>query len=90
MCSRKMRKKTSSKASPSPTLRPRRRASAVVSATNTLRATHQSAAVAVRPAAAAAGEVAGFGGGGYHGYNALEGTFLGGCIFSGKVVGEAL
>ncbi|MGR3490609.1 MAG: FAD-binding dehydrogenase [Shimia sp.] len=38
----------------------------------------------------AAGEVAGFGGGGYHGYNALEGTFLGGCIFSGKVVGEAL
>ena len=36
----------------------------------------------------AAGEVAGFGGGGYHGYNALEGTFLGGCIYSGKVVGE--
>jgi uncharacterized protein len=31
----------------------------------------------------AAGEVAGFGGGGYHGYNALEGTFLGGCIFTG-------
>ena len=38
----------------------------------------------------AAGEVAGFGGGGYHGYNALEGTFLGGCIFSGKRVGEAV
>ncbi|MEL6609655.1 MAG: FAD-binding dehydrogenase [Pseudomonadota bacterium] len=38
----------------------------------------------------AAGEVAGFGGGGYHGYNALEGTFLGGCIFSGKCVGEAV
>ncbi|MAN15622.1 MAG: hypothetical protein CL945_13390 [Dinoroseobacter sp.] len=37
----------------------------------------------------AAGEAAGFGGGGYHGYNALEGTFLGGCIFSGKRVGEA-
>lgn len=36
----------------------------------------------------AAGEVAGFGGGGYHGYNALEGTFLGGCIFSGKRAGE--
>jgi uncharacterized protein len=36
----------------------------------------------------AAGEVAGFGGGGYHGYNALEGTFLGGCIFSGKIAGE--
>lgn len=36
----------------------------------------------------AAGEAAGFGGGGYHGYNALEGTFLGGCIFSGKRAGE--
>ncbi|MDG4649477.1 FAD-binding dehydrogenase [Roseibacterium sp. SDUM158017] len=42
------------------------------------------------PGLYAAGEVAGFGGGGYHGYNALEGTFLGGCIFSGKVVGEAV
>lgn len=37
----------------------------------------------------AAGEVAGFGGGGYHGYNALEGTFLGGCIFSGRAAGRA-
>ncbi len=37
----------------------------------------------------AAGEVAGFGGGGYHGYNALEGTFLGGCIFSGRNAGRA-
>jgi uncharacterized protein len=36
----------------------------------------------------AAGEVAGFGGGGYHGYNALEGTFLGGCIFSGRSAGR--
>jgi len=36
----------------------------------------------------AAGEVAGFGGGGYHGYNALEGTFLGGCIFSGRCAGR--
>lgn len=36
----------------------------------------------------AAGEVAGFGGGGYHGYNALEGTFLGGCIFSGRAAGR--
>jgi len=35
-----------------------------------------------------AGEVAGFGGGGYHGYNALEGTFLGGCIFSGRQAGR--
>ncbi|MBJ8337866.1 FAD-binding dehydrogenase [Antrihabitans sp. YC3-6] len=38
----------------------------------------------------AAGEVAGFGGGGVHGYNALEGTFLGGCIFSGRAAGLAL
>jgi uncharacterized protein len=37
----------------------------------------------------AAGEVAGFGGGGMHGYRALEGTFLGGCIFSGRVAGRA-
>jgi predicted oxidoreductase len=36
----------------------------------------------------AAGEVAGFGGGGMHGYRALEGTFLGGCIFSGRVAGR--
>ena len=38
----------------------------------------------------AAGEAAGFGGGGVHGYNALEGTFLGGCIFSGLMAGRAL
>lgn len=38
----------------------------------------------------AAGEVAGFGGGGVHGYNALEGTFLGGCIFSGRAAGKAV
>ncbi|MEL6680973.1 MAG: FAD-binding dehydrogenase, partial [Pseudomonadota bacterium] len=37
----------------------------------------------------AAGEAAGFGGGGYHGYNALEGTFLGGCIHSGRIAGRA-
>lgn len=37
----------------------------------------------------AAGEVAGFGGGGVHGHNALEGTFLGGCIFSGRAAGLA-
>lgn len=36
----------------------------------------------------AIGEAAGFGGGGYHGYNALEGTFLGGCIFSGRAAGR--
>jgi len=36
-----------------------------------------------------AGEVAGFGGGGMHGYRALEGTFLGGCLFSGRIAGRA-
>jgi predicted oxidoreductase len=41
------------------------------------------------PGLFAAGEVAGFGGGGMHGYRALEGTFLGGCIFSGRVAGRA-
>ena len=38
----------------------------------------------------AAGEIAGFGGGGVHGYRSLEGTFLGGCIFSGRQAGRAL
>ncbi len=42
------------------------------------------------PGLYAAGEVAGFGGGGMHGYNALEGTFLGGCLFSGRTAGRAL
>ena len=37
----------------------------------------------------AAGEIAGFGGGGMHGYRALEGTFLGGCLFSGRIAGRA-
>ena len=37
----------------------------------------------------AAGEVAGFGGGGVHGYRALEGTFVGGCLFSGRTAGRA-
>jgi predicted oxidoreductase len=36
----------------------------------------------------AAGEAAGFGGGGVHGYRALEGTFLGGCLFTGRVAGR--
>ncbi len=44
----------------------------------------------VVPGLYAAGEVAGFGGGGVHGYNALEGTFLGGCIFSGRAAGRAI
>jgi len=38
----------------------------------------------------AAGEVSGFGGGGMHGYRALEGTFLGGCLFSGRAAGRAV
>ncbi|SNY49113.1 FAD-binding dehydrogenase [Paractinoplanes atraurantiacus] len=42
------------------------------------------------PGLYAAGEVAGFGGGGVHGYNALEGTFLGGCLFSGRAAGKHL
>lgn len=40
------------------------------------------------PGLYAAGEAAGFGGGGLHGYRALEGTFLGGCIFSGRIAGR--
>lgn len=39
------------------------------------------------PGLFAAGEVSGFGGGGVHGYRALEGTFVGGCLFSGRQVG---
>lgn len=38
----------------------------------------------------AAGEVAGFGGGGIHGYRSLEGTFLGNCLFTGRVAGQAI
>ncbi len=41
------------------------------------------------PGLYAAGEAAGFGGGGMHGYRALEGTFLGGCLFSGRTAGRA-
>ena len=41
------------------------------------------------PGLYAAGEVAGFGGGGMHGYRSLEGTFLGGCLFSGRQAGRA-
>ncbi|MFF8682788.1 FAD-binding dehydrogenase [Streptomyces sp. NPDC015140] len=41
------------------------------------------------PGLYAAGEVAGFGGGGVHGYRSLEGTFLGGCLFSGREAGRA-
>ncbi|MFR9725176.1 FAD-binding dehydrogenase [Streptomyces sp. MS19] len=41
------------------------------------------------PGVYAAGEAAGFGGGGMHGYRSLEGTFLGGCLFSGRTAGRA-
>ncbi len=41
------------------------------------------------PGLYAVGEAAGFGGGGMHGYRALEGTFLGGCLFSGRIAGRA-
>ncbi|MFE7196218.1 FAD-binding dehydrogenase [Microbacterium oxydans] len=41
------------------------------------------------PGLYAAGEASGFGGGGVHGYRALEGTFLGGCLFSGRIAGRA-
>lgn len=44
----------------------------------------------VFPGLYAAGEVAGFGGGGMHGYRSLEGTFLGGCLFSGRTAGRAV
>ncbi|MGF6832047.1 putative oxidoreductase [Paenarthrobacter sp. TE4293] len=40
------------------------------------------------PGLYAAGEAAGFGGGGIHGYRALEGTFLGGCLFTGRTAGR--
>ncbi|WP_274556427.1 FAD-binding dehydrogenase [Streptomyces spiramyceticus] len=43
----------------------------------------------VLPGVYAAGEAAGFGGGGVHGYRSLEGTFLGGCLFSGRAAGRA-
>ncbi|KAL2131349.1 hypothetical protein VTI74DRAFT_5238 [Chaetomium olivicolor] len=44
----------------------------------------------VFPGLYAAGEAAGFGGGGVHGYSSLEGTFVGGCIFSGRAAGRAM
>jgi predicted oxidoreductase len=47
------------------------------------------AAGAPIPGLYAAGEASGFGGGGMHGYRALEGTFLGGCLFSGRQAGRA-
>jgi uncharacterized protein len=44
---------------------------------------------AVVPGLYAVGEASGFGGGGVHGYRSLEGTFLGGCIFSGRSAGRS-
>ena len=45
---------------------------------------------AALPGLYAAGEASGFGGGGVHGHNALEGTFLGGCLFSGRQAGQGI
>ncbi len=45
---------------------------------------------AVIPGLYAAGEASGFGGGGVHGYRSLEGTFLGGCLFSGRTAGRSV
>jgi hypothetical protein len=42
------------------------------------------------PGLYAAGESAGFGGGGMHGKRSLEGTFLGGCVFSGRIAARAV
>ncbi len=42
------------------------------------------------PGLYAAGEATGFGGGAVHGYRSLEGTFLGGCLFTGRTAGRAL
>ena len=42
------------------------------------------------PGLYAAGEVSGFGGGGVHGYRSLEGSFLGGCLFTGRIAGKAV
>jgi uncharacterized protein len=42
------------------------------------------------PGLYAAGEVSGFGGGGVHGYRSLEGTFVGGCLFTGRTAGRAI
>jgi uncharacterized protein len=42
------------------------------------------------PGLYAAGEAAGFGGGGMHGKRSLEGTFLGGCVFSGRLAAQAV
>jgi uncharacterized protein len=43
----------------------------------------------IMPGLYAVGEAAGFGGGGMHGYRSLEGTFLGGCLFTGRIAGRA-
>ncbi len=42
------------------------------------------------PGLYAVGEAAGFGGGGMHGKRSLEGTFLGGCVFSGRLAAQAI
>ena len=42
------------------------------------------------PGLYAVGEAAGFGGGGVHGHRSLEGTFLGGCVLTGRMAGRAI
>ncbi len=42
------------------------------------------------PGLYAVGEAAGFGGGGMHGKRSLEGTFLGGCVFTGRLAAAAV
>ena len=42
------------------------------------------------PGLYAVGEAAGFGGGGMHGQGSLEGTFLGGCVLTGRAVAYAI
>ena len=44
----------------------------------------------VIPGLSAVGEAAGFGGGGMHGKRSLEGTFLGGCVFSGRLAARTI
>jgi len=44
----------------------------------------------VIPGLYAVGEAAGFGGGGMHGYRSLEGTFLGGCMLTGRAAGRSI
>ena len=80
--------RTPARSSPSSCTSSRARRSAACRPISTRRVLHADGEPL--PGLYAAGEVAGFGGGGMHGYRALEGTFLGGCLFSGRTAGRAL